>query len=187
MGRAVLSPHGASLAATGEYLHVTRMIKYALLLLILLCPPLSAQSFTCKADSLAGYNCATYYSGTVTLTGELTGSVHQTAQIVATIKAGAVTCKVSGSEVEAFEGPGMLAVVHEAAQAVGGGYSILVWCPEEAGDKPHRGTDAQITIEGQRAASYATLEGKDAHEHPSADAANGISGTETITWSLKRP
>ena len=162
-------------------------LKYGLLLTIVLCPPLTAQGFTCKADSLAGYNCAHYYSGTVTLSAELTGSVHQTQQVVATIKGGAVTCKVSGSEVETFEGPGMLAVVHEAAQAVGGGYSILVWCPEASGDRPHRGTEAQIKIEQQRAASYATLEGKDAHENPNADAANGISGTETVTWALKRP
>ena len=27
---------------------------------------------------------------------------------------------------------------------------------------------------------------QDSHEHPDADAANGVSGTETITWSLRR-
>ena len=150
-------------------------------------PPLAAQTaWACKADSLAGYNCAHYYNGTVTLTGELTGSVHQTRQVVATITGGRVTCKVSGSEVETFEGPGMLAVVHDAAHVTGGGYSILVWCPEQPDDRPHRGTEAQIKIEKQRATNYATLEGKDAHEHPEADAANGVAGTETITWALKR-
>jgi hypothetical protein len=39
----------------------------------------------------------------------------------------------------------------------------------------------------QRAANYATLEGKDVHEHPSTDAVNGVTGTETITWMLRRP
>jgi hypothetical protein len=146
----------------------------------------AAGQWACRADSLAGFNCAHYYSGTVTLTSELTGSVHQTRKIVATVTGGRVACRVSGSEVTEFEAPGMVAVVHEATLTAGGGYSISVWCPEEAGDRPHRGTEPQIKIEGQRAATYATLEGKDSHEHPEADAANGISGTETITWSLRR-
>ncbi|HET9707843.1 MAG TPA: hypothetical protein VFP39_06035, partial [Gemmatimonadales bacterium] len=80
----------------------------------------------------------------------------------------------------------MVAVTHEATLMVGGGYSISVWCPEEAGDRSRARTEPQIKIEGQRAASYTTLEGKDSHEHPDADAANGISGTETITWALRR-
>ena len=168
-------------------------LRYGRLLTVLLgtlalCPPLAAQAgtWTCRADSLSGYNCAHYYSGTVTLKAELTGSVHQTRELVATITGGRVTCKVSGSEVETFQGPGMLAVAHEAANVAGGGYSILVWCPESPDDRPHRGTDAQITIEKQSAANYSTLAGTDAHEHPEADAANGVARTETITWSLKR-
>ena len=59
-------------------------------------------------------------------------------------------------------------------------------CPEQPDDRPHRGTEAQIRIEKQRAANHGTLAGKDAHEHPEADAANGVSGTKTLTWSLKR-
>jgi hypothetical protein len=143
--------------------------------------------WACQADSLAGFNCARYYDGTVTLTAELKGSVQQSRRVVATVTGGRVTCRVSGSDVEQFEAPGMLAVVHEATQVVGGGYSIDVWCPEEAGDVPRRGTEPQIRIMKQRAANYATLEGKDAHDHPDADAANGITGTETITWVLRRP
>ena len=158
--------------------------------LVMFSSALSAQApgrWACRADSLAGFNCAQYYDGTVTLTAELKGSVQQTAKVVATVKGGRVTCKVSGSEVEEFEAPGMIAVVHEATQVVGGGYSINVWCPEAPGEVTKRGTEPQIVIMKQQAANYATLEGKDAHEHPSADAVNGISGTETITWALRRP
>jgi len=142
--------------------------------------------WACRADSLAGYNCAQYYDGTVTQTSELKGSVQQSVRIVATVTAGRVICKVSGTEVEAFEGPGMLAVVHEAANVVGGEYSINVWCPAASGEVMERGSDPQIVIMKKRAADYATLEGKEAYESPSADAVNGITGTETITWSLRR-
>lgn len=154
-----------------------------------LCPALQAQAagqWACRADSLSGWNCAHYYNGTVTLTSELTGSVHQTHKIVATVTGGRATCRVSGSEVTEFEAQGLVAVTHEATLTVGGGYSISVWCPEQAGDRSRARTEPQIKIEGQRAASYTTLEGKDSHEHPEADAANGVSGTETITWSLRR-
>ena len=156
---------------------------------VALCPALAAQAagqWACRADSLAGWNCAHYYNGTVTLTSELTGSVHQTHKIVATLTGGRVTCRVSGTEVTEFEAPGMVAVAHEATLTVGGGYNISVWCPEEAGDRPRARTEPQIRIQGQRAATYTTLEGKDSHEHPDADAANGVSGTETITWMLRR-
>ena len=157
--------------------------------LVMLSSELQGQApgrWACQVDSLAGYNCARYYDGTVTITSELKGSVQQSSRIVATVTGGRVICKVSGSEVEAFEGPGMLAVVHDAAQVVGGGYSINVWCPEEPGEVMKRGSEPQIVIMKQRAADYATLEGKDAYENPSADAVNGITGTETITWSLRR-
>jgi len=158
-------------------------------LAVVLAPALHAQAanpWACRADSLSGWNCARYYNGTVTLSSELTGSVHETHKIVATITGGRVSCRVSGSEVTEFEAPGMLAVAHEATLTTGGGYNISVWCPEEAGDLPRARTEPQIKIEGQRAANYTTLEGKDSHENPNADAANGISGTETITWSLRR-
>ena len=158
--------------------------------LVMLSSALHAQApggWACRADSLAGFNCAHYYDGTVSLTSELKGSVQRSRRVVATVTGGRVVCKVSGSDVEEFEAPGMLAVVHEATQVVGGGYGISVWCPEEAGDTPRRGTEPQITIMKQRAANYATLEGKDAHEHPDADAVNGVTGTETITWALRRP
>ena len=146
-----------------------------------------AGQWACRVDSLSGYNCAGYYSGTVTLTSELRGSdLHQTLRVVATVTDGRVSCQVSGSEVGEFGGPGMLAVTHEAAQVAGGGYSISVWCPASEGEQPRRGDSAMIEIMRQRAATYATLEGRDAHEHPDADAVNGLSGTETITWSLHR-
>ena len=169
-------------------LHVARGLALGVLAVVL-CPALQAQAagqWACRADSLSGWNCAHYYNGTVTLTSELTGSVHETHKIVATVTGGRATCRVSGSEMAEFEAPGMVAVTHEATLMVGGGYSISVWCPEEAGDRPRRGTEPQIKIQGQRATSYTTLEGKDSHEHPDADAANGVSGTETITWTLRR-
>ena len=147
-----------------------------------------AGRWACRVDSLSGYNCARYYDGTVTLTSELRGpGVHQTFRIVATVAGGRVTCQVSGSEVGEFTGPGMLAVAHEAARVAGGGYEINVWCPQAAGDTPHRGSSPSITIMHQRAADYAALEGRDEHAHADADEANRISGTETITWTLRRP
>ncbi len=146
-----------------------------------------AGQWTCRADSLSGFNCAGYYSGTVTLVSELRGSdLRQTLRVVATVTNGRVSCQVSGSEVGEFGGAGMLAVAHEAAQVAGGGYSINVWCPASEGEQPHRGDDPMIVIMRQRAADYAMLEGRDEHEHPDADAVNGLSGTETITWSLRR-
>ncbi len=153
------------------------------------CPALQAQAtgqWVCRADSLSGWNCAHSYNGTVTLSSELTGSVHETYKVVATVTGGRVTCRVSGSEVTEFEAPGMVAVAHEATLTVGGGYSISVWCPEEAGARPRARTEPQIKIQGQRATTYTTLEGRDSHEHPNADAANGVTGTETIIWNLRR-
>jgi hypothetical protein len=43
-----------------------------------------------------------------------------------------------------------------------------------------------IKVYDQRVADYTTLDGKDEYEHPSADAANGLSGTETVTWRLRK-
>jgi len=152
-------------------------------------PRLHAQAgpWACRADSLSGYNCAGYYSGTVTLTSELRGSdLRQTFRVVATVTNGRVSCQVSDSEVGEFGGAGMLAVTHEAAGVPGGGYGISVWCPASEGEQPHRGDAPMIEIMRQRAPDYAVLEGRDEYEHPDADAVNGVSGTETITWSLRR-
>jgi len=164
-----------------------RVARLHILGVAALAPALHAQAanpWACRGDSLSGWNCARYYNGTVTLSSEQTGSVHVTYKVVATITGGRVSCRVSGSEVTEFEAPGMLAVTHEVALTTGGGYSISVWCPEQAGDLPHARTEPQIKIEKQRAANYTTLEGKDSY--PNDDAANGVSGTETITWSLRR-
>ena len=35
-------------------------------------------------------------------------------------------------------------------------------------------------------ADYTTLEGKETNDHPDADPANGVTGSETITWRLRR-
>ncbi|HEV8125301.1 MAG TPA: hypothetical protein VGP80_13730 [Gemmatimonadales bacterium] len=152
--------------------------------------PLQAQGSPawsrCTMDSLSTWNCAQYYSGTVSYNAELKGQdLHQVRSIVATITAGRVTCKVKEPDAPEFEGPGMLAVEHESNMNAGK-YKISVWCPEAAGERPTRRDDPMIESYEQQAADYATLNGKDAHEHPDADAANGLTGTETITWALKR-
>jgi hypothetical protein len=140
----------------------------------------------CKTDSLSNYNCAQYYSGTVSLSSELkTPSGTEARSVVATITAGHVACRVKQPEGSAFEGPGMLVAEH-AGTGNAGKYVIKVWCPEAAGSHPTRGDTPMIDTYDQQAASYAVLEGKDAHAHPDADAANGVSGTETVTWSLRR-
>jgi len=153
--------------------------------------PLSAQGSadwaSCRMDSLATFNCARYYSGTVSLTSELRGTnLRQTYRVVATITLGQVRCQVNGTEVGAFEGPGMLVVEH-ASNMNSGGYGISVWCPDSAGTRPTRRNTPLIMVRDQRSANYAVLGGRDAHEHPDTDAANGLSGTETITWDLRRP
>lgn len=141
----------------------------------------------CRVDSLSGYNCAYYYTGTVTLEAELRGAnLRQTLRVVATVTAGRVSCRVSSSEDGDFEGPGMLVVEHKAGGVAGGEYAINVWCPESAEDRPRRGQSPLIMVPNLRAANYDTLEGRDAHEHPDADSANGLSGTETISWALRR-
>lgn len=152
--------------------------------------PLAAQASgawsACNMDSLSTWNCARYYSGTVTLTSELKGpNLHQTYRVVATITAGRVVCQVKGSEVGEYEGPGMLAVEH-ASTMNSGTYRIDVWCPEEAGKRPTRRDSPLIQVMKQPAADYAVLTGKDPHEHPDTDATNGLSGTETIEWALRR-
>jgi hypothetical protein len=142
---------------------------------------------TCKADSLSTWNCAHYYSGTVSIASDLRGTdLHETFSAVATITSGRAVCRIKGSEVGEFEGPGMIAVEHKATRMVGGGYEISVWCPEAEGERPTRRDAPLIKVYDQRVADYTTLDGKDEYEHPSADAANGLSGTETVTWRLRK-
>ena len=137
-------------------------------------------------DSLSTYNCAQYYNGTVSLTSELRGTnLRQTFRVVATVTGGQVRCQVSGTEVGEFEGPGMLAVEH-GSNMDAGAYAIDVWCPSEAGRRPTRRESPLIRVMDQQSSNYAALAGTDAHEHPDTDAANGLSGTETITWDLRR-
>jgi hypothetical protein len=148
---------------------------------------LEAQTWSgCRTDSLSTFNCSHYYSGTVTLTSELKGTgVNETLSVVATITAGRVTCRLKGSEVGEFEGPGMIAVEHGNTMNAGE-FKIDVWCPAAEGERPTRGDSPLIQVMNQQAADYGTLNGKDSWEHPSADAANGITGTETVTWQLRR-
>lgn len=158
-----------------------------------LAAPLAAQApgrWGCTADSLSGFNCARYYDGTVTLASELKGAnntVQQTFRVTATVTGGRVSCHVQGSDAGDFSGPGALAVTHGATQTAGGAYDISIWCPESEGQPVRRRSSPVIQIQHQQATDYATLAGRDAHEHPDADAANNLSGTETITWQLRRP
>lgn len=141
----------------------------------------------CRADSLAGWNCARYYSGTVTFRSELAVAAEgrSAVTITASIAAGRVTCRVEGTDVERFEGAGMLAVITEGPIA-GGTYDIVLWCPGEAGEAMTRDAYPVVEIRKRRAASFTLLEGSDAWEHPDADPVNGVSGSETVTWSLRR-
>ncbi len=140
----------------------------------------------CRGDSLSTWNCARYYSGTATLSSTLKGdNVNDVLSVTATVTAGKVACRVKGTEVGEYEGPGMIAVEHETT-ADAGEYKLQVWCPERAGDKVKSGRGPTIMATDRRAADYTTLEGKDSYEHPLADAANGLTGTETITWQLRR-
>ena len=140
----------------------------------------------CKTDSLSNYNCAQYYSGTVTYNSELkTPNGTEVRSITATVNGGKVSCKVKTPDGPAFDGPGMLAAEHSGT-GPSGQYNIKVWCPESAEGRPTRKDYPVIDTYDQEAADYAKLEGKDSHDHPDADAANGITGTETIAWQLTR-
>jgi hypothetical protein len=162
----------------------------ASLLFLALCRPVAAQTSKawadCRPDSLVTWNCARYYSGTVTLSSELKGSgVNDVRSVVADIKAGRVTCRVKATDVLEYMAPGMLAVVH-ANTGNAGEYEISVWCPESADKPPTRRDSPVIEVMDQQASDYGLLDGKDSHEHPLTDEANGLSGTETITWRLRR-
>ena len=140
----------------------------------------------CRTDSLSNYNCAQYYGGTVSLTAERkTSNGTETRSVVATVAGGRVTCRVKAPDTPEFEAPGMLAVEH-GSNMNSGAYKIKVWCPEAAGERSTRRDSPSIETYDQRAADYATVEGRDAHEHPDTDAANGVTGTEVITWRLRR-
>ena len=65
--------------------------------------------------------------------------------------------------------------------------AVLLVVVSSESQAPRRGTDPRIQIMKQQTATYATLEGKEAYDHPNTDAANGLTGTETITWALRRP
>jgi len=154
--------------------------------------PLAAQTSgawsKCNMDSLATWNCAQYYSGTVTLVSALkapSAGVDERKAVTATVTAGRVNCRVKSNDTPEFEGPGMVAVVHDGTGNAGG-YEIHLWCPEESGRRPTRRDYPVIDVIDQQAGDYATLDGKDAHEHPDADSINGVSGTETFTWHLVR-
>lgn len=166
---------------------IVHRLGLLLLPLVLGVVPLRAQVSAawsrCTTDSLSTWNCAPYYSGTVSYNSELKGSdFSQVRSIMATITAGRVACKVKEPDTPEFEGPGMLVVEH-GSTANAGKYSISVWCPGAAGERPGR---REIESYEQEATDYNTLSGKEAHENPDADAANGVTGTETITWALKR-
>jgi hypothetical protein len=140
----------------------------------------------CRADSLSIYNCAQYYSGTVSLASELkTANGTETSSVIATVTGGRVTCRVKGPETPEFEAPGMLAVEH-GSNMNSGAFKIQVWCPEAAGERVTRHDAPSIETYDQRAPDYTTLDGRDAHEHPNTDAANGVTGTEVIIWRLRR-
>lgn len=79
----------------------------------------------------------------------------------------------------------MLAAEH-ASTGTSGKYTLRVWCPEVKGQRVSRDDSPVIDTYEQQAGDYATLAGKDAHDHPDADPANGVSGTETIAWQLRR-
>jgi hypothetical protein len=142
---------------------------------------------TCRGDTLSTWNCAHYYSGTVSVTSELKGpnNLHETYSLVATITAGKVVCHTKGSEVGEFSGPGMVAVQHDDT-GNGGDYAIMIWCPESEDDRPTRHEQPNVHVQHQRAADYAVLSGKEEYEHPSADSVNGITGTESLTWNVRK-
>jgi len=162
----------------------------ALALLATLCQPLPAQVTgdwsACNQDSLATWNCARYYSGTVTQKSELKGeNLHETWSITATVTAGRVACRVVKDEAPAFDGLGMLVVAQEGTTG-SGGYEIQVWCPSEAGERVGRRDSPVIEVMDKTAANYATLVGTESYEHPDADSVNGITGGVTVTWNLRR-
>lgn len=140
----------------------------------------------CRSDTLSTYNCAQYYSGTVSLTSSLThaGST-TTVSITAAVASGRVTCRTMKSGEPPVEAGGMLAVQHDGTLDAGG-YEVLVWCPEGSRARLDRTAAPTIAVRKVEAADYAILSGKDQYEHPDADSVNGVTGTETVSWNLRR-
>jgi hypothetical protein len=172
-----------------------RPVFPVLVTLVAVAVPLQAQVAgpwsECRPDSLATWNCARYYEGTVTLAAELkdgAGNVISRRSITATVgvAGGRVSCRVTTLEVPQFEAPAILVVEHRSAGTVGGAYEIRVWCPEAGGERLTRDDYPVIEILNQRAANYNSFEGLDSYDHPDADEANQLTGTETVSWSLTR-
>jgi hypothetical protein len=158
----------------------------AALLPVALAAQVSGAWSGCNMDSLATWNCARYYSGTVTMVSELKASgVDDNTVVTATVTAGKVTCRVKLTGTPEFEGPGMLAVEHESTENTGG-YEIRVWCPEAAGERPTRRDASTIEVLHREAPDYTKLDDKESYEHPDADAVNGVTGNVTVTWHLER-
>jgi hypothetical protein len=140
----------------------------------------------CRADSLSIWNCSQYYTGTVSSSSDLKGTdLHITMSVVATVTAGKVSCHVKGSEVGEYTGPGMIAVEHSSTENTGK-YIIKVWCPEAEGERVSRDDSPIIEVLDQQAADYRSISGTESYPHPDTDDANGLSGTYTATWQLRR-
>lgn len=152
--------------------------------------PLAAQGNAswsgCRTDSLSTYNCAHYYSGTVSFRSVLKGAtLNQTRTVVATVTGGQVSCKITDTEQGDYSGPGMIAVEHGSTTNAGD-YEISVWCPEAEGERPTRNDSPMFQVMDQKAADYSALEGKEEYESANADEANGVTGTDSVTWNLRR-
>jgi len=140
----------------------------------------------CKTDSLSTYNCASYYSGTVTMNSTLKATgVNQFTVVTATVTAGKVSCRLKTEETPEFTAPGMLMVEHDNNQN-SGGYEIKVWCPDEPGKRVTRDDYALIEVMKQESRDYTRLDGQESYEHPDADDVNGVTGTVTTSWHLER-
>ena len=167
-----------------------RVRRIGLLLLPLLLSQVSLQAqvsprwSACRGDTLSTWNCASYYSGTFSTTNETkTADGTTTSSVVATLAGGRLTCRIKDSESGDFEAAGMVAVQHEGTGDAGE-YNILIWCPEAEGDRLSRHEQPNLQSYKQRAANYATLEGKDSFTEN--DEANGVTQTVTTTWTFKR-
>jgi hypothetical protein len=140
----------------------------------------------CRADSLSIWNCAQYYSGTVSSASDLKGTdLHITMSVVATITAGKVSCHLKGSEIGEYTGPGMIAVEHSSTENTGK-YTIKLWCPGAEGERVTRDDSPIIEVLDQQSADYRALSGTESYPHPDSDDANGLKGTYTSSWRLQR-
>jgi hypothetical protein len=140
----------------------------------------------CKTDSLSTYNCASYYSGTVTLNSTLKAAgVNEFTVVTATVTAGKVLCQLKTNEIAEFTAPGMIMVEHDN-NANAGGYEIKIWCPEEPGQRVTRDDYPMIEVMKQESRDYTRLDGEESYEHPDTDGVNGVSGNVTTSWHLER-